>query len=95
MKRNPMLLLAALLFLVAFVAGAIEALIVRAYLETAVMGAWTHFIAFFGLEPVAGPREICLDYCAPPLPFLAGLIGLTAFGVAWLILVTAWWRSKR
>lgn len=96
MTRDRRLLVALILFLIALVAGLIQAWIIRLYITAAVMGGsyWDHFIDLFGLEPVVGPNQVCFDYCAPSLPFVAGWIGIVAFFAGWGVLASAWWRPR-
>ncbi len=96
--RDRRLLMAMLLFLAALIAGLIQTWIVHLYIVAAVMGGqayWDHFVDLFGLDPVTVPGQICFDYCAPDLPFVAGWIGIAAFLAGWIILGFAWWKSKR
>ncbi len=86
-----------LLFLIALISGVIQAWIVQLYIVSAVMGQayWDHFTGYFNLEPfAAGPNEFCFDYCAPPLPFIAGWIGIAAFCAGWIVLAYAWWKPR-
>ena len=95
--RDRRLLIALLLFLVALLAGLIQAWIVNLYIVAAVMGQpyWDHFIDMFGLEPIAGPNQACFGYCAPSLPLAAGLIAIVAFLAGWIMVGYAWWKPNR
>lgn len=86
-----------LLFLTALVAGIFQAWIVNLYIVAAVMGQqhWDHFTDFFGVDPVAGPNQVCFDYCAPSLPFVAGGIGIAAFLAGSVLVALAWWKPQR
>lgn len=92
MKRDRRLLVSMVLFFVALIAGVIQAWIVQSYIWFAVMGNWEQFTGFFGLNPIAGPNQICFDYCAPKLPFLAGWIGIASFLIGWILVAYAWWK---
>ena len=98
MKRDRRLLIALLLFLVAVIAGFIQAWIVNLYLVAAVMGGggyWDHFVKLFELDPITGPNQVCFDYCAPSLPFIPGWIGIAAFSAGCCLLAYAWWKPMR
>jgi len=97
MKRDRRLLIAMLLFLVAVIAGLIQAWIINLFIVAAVMGGgyWDHFIELFGLDPITGPNQACFDYCAPSLPFIAGWIGIFAFLAGCSMVAYAWWKPKR
>lgn len=97
MTRDRRLMIALVLFFVALIAGVIQAWIIRLYLTAAVMrGEYQdHFTDLFGLKPVVGPNQVCFDYCAPSLPFVAGWIGITAFISGVMVLAFAWWRPKQ
>jgi len=95
--RDRRLMIALVLFFVSLIAGFIQAWIIRLYLAAAVMGGeyWDHFTDLFGLKPIVGPNQVCFDYCAPPLPFVAGWIGIAAFISGSMVLAFAWWRPKQ
>lgn len=97
MKRDHRLLIAMLLFLVAVIAGLIQAWIVNLFIVAAVMGGgyWDHFIELFGLDPITGPNQACFGYCAPSLPFIAGWIGIAAFSAGCFLVAYAWWKPRR
>ena len=80
------------LFLVSAFAWLIQAGIVRSYVYAAVMGHWSSFSSFFGVEP---PPEGCFDYCVAELPFMAGWIGIGCFFVGLALLFAAWLRPDR
>jgi hypothetical protein len=90
-------MIALLLFLTALISGIIQAWIVSLYIFAAVMGQqyWDQFTDFFGVDPVVGPNQVCFDYCAPSLPFLAGWIGIVAFLAGWIMVAIAWWNPQR
>jgi len=89
--------MALLLFLIALVAGIIQAWIVNLYIVAAVMGQqhWDQFTDFFGVDPVVEPNQVCFDYCAPSLPFVAGWIGIASFLVGSILVAFAWWKPAR
>lgn len=95
MRRDRRLLTAMLFFAAALVAAGIQTWITSLFIYAAVMGGWTWFAKTFSVEvPGSGPGERCLDYCAPPLPFLAGWIALTCFALGWAVLAYAWWSPR-
>ena len=95
MRRDRRLLIAMLLFAIALVACAVQAQITALYIDSAVLGGWTWFARTFSVEvPGSGPSEYCFDYCAPPLPFLAGWISLASFVLGWAVLAYAWWSPR-
>lgn len=60
MQRDRRLLAALLHFMVALVAGIIQAWIVNAYVRSAITGGWESFADFFGVDaPARGPK-VCL-----------------------------------
>lgn len=84
-----------LLLVSAAIAGLVQAWIVHLYLDAAVRRQWTWFADTFGVPaPATGPEIFCFDYCAPPLPFLAGWIGIASFAAGLATLALAWSRSK-
>ncbi|MGP7795924.1 hypothetical protein [Sphingomonas sp. CLY1604] len=97
MKRDRRLLIAMLFFAISLVAGLVQVAIVNLYIYAAVMGQahWDCFIDFFGLEPITKPGTMCFDYCAPPLPLLAGGVAGAAFFAGWIMVAVAWWRPRR
>jgi hypothetical protein len=95
MKRDRRLLTVIMLFLIAIIAGLVQAWIIRLYLDAAVLGHWTWFADTFGVHaPASGPDKFCFDYCAPRLPFLAGWIGIASFFGGLAALAFVWWKSK-
>lgn len=91
MQRDRRLLAALFLFMVALVAGIIQAWIVNAYVRSAIRGVWEPFADAFG---VTAPAKFCLDYCAPELPFVAGWVAIAAFISGLITLAFTWWTPK-
>ena len=52
---------------------------------------WSGFADRYHVE---APGPYCLDYCAPELPFLAGTIGISSFGLGLLVLAYSWLEPK-
>jgi hypothetical protein len=92
MRRDKRLLGAISLFVVSAVAWLIQAGIVRAYIDAAVMGSWSSFSSVYGVRP---PPENCLDYCVADLPFIAGWGGIGCFLLGFAFLLAAWLRPDR
>lgn len=95
MRRDRRLLLAMFLFTIALIACAAQIQITALYIDAAVLGGWKWFATTFSVElPFSDPGRVCLDYCAPPLPFLAGWIALATFVLGWAMLAYAWWSPR-
>jgi hypothetical protein len=74
-----------ILFILFFV---FEAWIIYLYINSAVLNDWSYFSKTFSVEaPLSGPDKFCLDYCAPNLPLLPGLISLIFFCIGEFLLV--------
>ncbi|WP_152997842.1 hypothetical protein ACNFJ7_10140 [Sphingomonas sp. HT-1] len=87
MSRDGRLLAAILLFGASAIAWLVQAGIVRAYIYAAVMGSWSSFSSFFGVQ---APGQNCLDYCVADLPFSAGWIAIGCFFLGFTLLLRAW-----
>lgn len=81
-----------LLFAASAIAWLVQAAIVRAYIYAAVMGNWSDFGSFFGVQ---APSEYCLDYCIADLPFIAGWVGIGCFILGFALLASVWLRPGR
>lgn len=92
MGRDNRLLGAIYLFVVSAVAWLIQAGIVRAYIDAALMGNWSDFSSFFGVQ---SPPKYCFDYCVANLPFIADWVGIGCFLLGFALLFDAWWRPDR
>jgi len=78
------------------VAWAIQAWILRLYIDAAVTRNWADFSKVFGVEaPAAGPELFCLDHCAAELPFIAGWLGMALFLSGFALLFLAWFKPRR
>lgn len=89
MRRDKRLLGAMSLFAASAIAWLLQAGIMRAYIYAAVMGQWTEFSRFFGVQP---PPNGCFDYCVADLPFIAGWFGIGLFSLGFALLFRAWLR---
>jgi hypothetical protein len=89
--RDKRLLGAISLFAASATAWLVQAGIVRAYIYAAIMGNWSDFSSFFGVQ---APAKYCLDYCAADLPFMAGWVGIGCFLVGFALLFRAWLRPS-
>lgn len=95
MKRDKRLLVALILFVFSLIAGLVQSVILRLFIDAAVIGNWTHFAKTFSVDaPATGPNVACFDYCAPDLPFIPGWIALAAFSGGAFILAHTWWKPK-
>ena len=95
MTRDRRLLIPFGLFLASFAALAIQAVIVAHYIYSSVLDSnWESFIAIYGVEPPVGPNQLCFDYCAPKLPFLAGWLGIGAFLGGLISLAYVWLKPR-
>jgi hypothetical protein len=90
-------LLASIVFLTgSAVAGVVQAAIMQAYVDAAVMGNWTHFARTFGVQaPANGPDRYCFDYCAAHLPFIAGWISIACFIFGLALVSHSWLKPVR
>jgi hypothetical protein len=94
--RDKRLLGAILALAASAIATLIQAGIIRSYVYAAVMGNWSGFSAFFGVEPpAAGPGKYCLDYCAAELPFIAGWLAIALFLFGFAMLFWSWLRPAQ
>jgi hypothetical protein len=94
-KRDVRLLVALLLFVISLIATLVQAWVVMLFVDAAVMGDWTYFSELFSVDPpAAGPVSYCLDYCAAPLPFLPGWVGIVSFGLGLLTLFYSWLKPR-
>ncbi len=89
MGRDRRLLAAISLFAGSAIAWLIQAGILRAYIYAAVMGNWSDFSKFFGVQP---PSKYCFDYCVADLPFIAGWVAIGCFLLGFALLLRAWLR---
>jgi hypothetical protein len=80
------------LFVISAIAWLVQAGIVRAYIYAAVMGNWSDFTEFFGIQP---PSKYCLDYCVADLPFIAGWVAIGCFLLGFALLLRAGARPIR
>jgi hypothetical protein len=84
-----------LCFAASAVAWLIQAGIVRSYVHAAVMGNWTDFSNFFGVEPPAKPGTYCFDYCVAELPFMAGWLAIFHFLLGFTRLFRSWLKPAQ
>ena len=94
MRRDRRLAAAIALFVLSAIAAAWQTIVINAFINTAVMGGWEHFAQTFGVEMPYGPNQVCFDYCAPDLPFLAGWVSIASFALGLALVVLAWWRPR-
>jgi hypothetical protein len=94
-RRDIRLLASLVLFVASMIATMIQAWIVKLYIDAAVLGEWWYFSEMFSVDPPAsGPDRFCLDYCAAPLPFLPGWIGIVSFVLGLLTLIYSWLKPE-
>jgi hypothetical protein len=93
-KRDRRLGAAIALMVISAVALLVQAWIVVLYVNAAVMGNWEYFSWMFSVAPPAGPNQVCFDFCAAELPFLAGWVGIGSFLSGLVLLVFAWWKPR-
>ena len=90
-RRDRRLLAALILFAVGSVCALAQAIIVRAYVTSAVMGHWDWFGRTFSVQvPGSEPNTVCFDWCAPKMPFLAGYLAMACLLVAAALVLQAW-----
>lgn len=94
LRRDRRLLVSLGFFVVSFAALAYQAFVLRLYVTAAVMGDWTYFSKTFSVPPPSGPNQLCFDYCAARLPFLAGWIGIFSFLLGVAVLAYCWWKPR-
>lgn len=92
--RDRRLLISVALFVISFLSLACQSIILRLYINAAVMGDWTYFSRKFSVAPPHGPNQACFDYCASELPFMWGWIGIVSFAVGVGLVIYSWWKPR-
>jgi hypothetical protein len=93
--RDPRLLVALLLLVVAAVSLLIQAWISALYVASAKAQNWAYYLELFPsfARPTA-PGTYCLDDCSPYHPLLPGGAGVVTFLAGVVVLVFSWWKPK-
>ena len=90
-RRDRRLLAALALIAVGSVCALAQAIIVRAYITSALTGHWDWFRRTFAVQvPGSEPNTFCFDWCAPAIPFLAGWVAIACLLVAAAFVIQAW-----
>jgi hypothetical protein len=92
MPKDNRLLWSIVFFAGAMCAGLYQGMVVKRYIEAAVLGHLRFFARTFG-QPV--PPAFCFDFCVPELPFAAGWLALASFLSGLCLVVRAWWKPRR
>ena len=93
-RRDRRLLISIALLMLSTLSLSYQALILKLYVDAAVLGRWEHFSKTFSVPPPVGPNQACFDYCASKLPFFWGWIGIVCFLLGVAVLAYSWWKPR-
>ncbi len=94
-KREKVIILSFISFLLSAICGALQAWIIYLYIESAVAQDWSYFTHLFGKSDfVRSKNDFCFDRCVPNLPFELGWASISFFTVYFVLTLLIIFRLK-